>query len=194
MQPAWNLREFKMRPVCAGGVNCQSIFQPSTVKVTPLATLFSDLTDARTVAFQNELIGKVAGLAVNDINRFNYVPTATFNTADNNAQDPANLYQNRLGPLFSNRIQAELTRIGSALTPRQIAMRAEALSCGGCHQESANNVLGGGLTFPPSLGFVHVAETTEIGPEGERFRISPALTATFLPHRKLVMEQFLTSP
>jgi hypothetical protein len=192
-QTPWNLREFKMRPVCAGGI-CNSIFQPSTVKVTPLAPLFADLTDARTVAFQNEFITKVAGLAVNNLNTFNYVPTASFNTADNSAQDPVNLYQNRLGPLFRNRIQAELARIGSPLTAANIATRAEALSCGGCHQESNNAVLGGGLTFPPSLGFVHVGDTTEVGPEGTRFRISTALNAVFLPHRKAVMEQFLTAP
>jgi hypothetical protein len=41
---------------------------------------------------------------------------------------------------------------------------------------------------------VHVGDTTEVGPEGTRFRISTALNAVFLPHRKAVMEQFLTAP
>jgi hypothetical protein len=193
MQSAWNLREFKMRPVCGVGT-CQSTFQPATVKVTPLPSLFADFTDARTVSFQNEFITKVAGLAVNNLNTFNYVPSAQFNIADNNAQDPANLYPTRLGPLFRNRIQAELTRIGSPLTAAQIAARAEALSCSGCHQESNNVNLGGGLIFPPSLGFVHVGDSTEVGPEGTRFRISTALNSVFLPNRKAIMEQFLTSP
>jgi hypothetical protein len=44
------------------------------------------------------------------------------------------------------------------------------------------------------LGFVHVSEATEIGPEGVRFRILTGMTDTFLPHRKLVMQQFLTAP
>jgi hypothetical protein len=193
----WNLREFKIRPVCPSGVNCQSVFVPTNVKVTPLATLFTDATDARTTSFHNEFITKVAGLAVNDVNRFNYIPSTTFNLGDHNSQDFTNLYQTRLGPLFSSRIQAELTRIGSTLTPANIAARAEALSCGGCHQLSTaapNNALGGGVTFPASLGFVHVSEFTEVGPDGDRFRISPALDNVFLPQRKAVMESFLAAP
>jgi hypothetical protein len=198
MEPAWNLREFKVRPVCPAGGTCQSVFQPTNVKVTPRATLFSDIpADPLNVQFQNELITKLPTLIINDINRFDYVPSSVFNLGDHNSQDLANLYQTRLGPSFSARIQAELTRRGSALTPRQVAARAEALSCGGCHQLSTtppNNALGGGLTFPASLGFVHVSETTEAGPDGVRFRISPAMTNTFLPRRKVVMEQFLTTP
>jgi hypothetical protein len=53
--------------------------------------------------------------------------------------------------------------------------------------------MGGGIIWPPSAGFVHVAEQTEPGPFGPRFRISPALGGTFLPHRKAVLETFLNS-
>ena len=56
-----------------------------------------------------------------------------------------------------------------------------------------NNVaLGGGLTWPPSLGFTHVTEREieVIGGEA-RFRISDALNDVFLPARKRILENFL---
>jgi hypothetical protein len=53
--------------------------------------------------------------------------------------------------------------------------------------------LGGGLTWPSSMGFVHVTEAQrETAPDGTvRFQISPALTNVFLPRRKAVLEAFL---
>jgi hypothetical protein len=196
-EPDWNLREFKLRPVCPAGGSCDSVFIPTNVKVTPLPTLFADATDALTTSFQNEFVTKLPTLIINDVNRFDYVPSAAFNLGDHNSQDVANLYQARLGKSFGARIQTELTRLGSTLTPTQVAARAEAVSCGGCHHLSVdppNNALGGGVVFPSSLGFVHVTEHVETGPEGQRFVISPALASVFLPRRKAVMEQFLASP
>jgi hypothetical protein len=47
-------------------------------------------------------------------------------------------------------------------------------------------------TGSPSDHFVHRSELApEAGPDGLRFRLSPALTAVFLPHRKAVLEAFL---
>jgi hypothetical protein len=70
------------------------------------------------------------------------------------------------------------------------------MSCAGCHQFSSNKSIGGGLTWPASLGFVHIAENqTEAaadGPAGSlRYVISPALVNVFLPRRQQVMQLFL---
>ena len=69
-----------------------------------------------------------------------------------------------------------------------------AMSCAGCHQLSNGKALGGGLVWPSSLQFTHVSEAQrETGPEGQRFRVSPALTDVFLPRRKAVLETFVNS-
>jgi hypothetical protein len=47
------------------------------------------------------------------------------------------------------------------------------------------------MIWPPSLGFVHISEQTEPGPDGPRFRISPALVNVFIPHRRAIFETFL---
>jgi hypothetical protein len=53
--------------------------------------------------------------------------------------------------------------------------------------------MGGGITFPPSAGFVHSTESTQAGPDGTRFAVSSALTNVFIPFRKQVMEDFLNA-
>jgi hypothetical protein len=64
----------------------------------------------------------------------------------------------------------------------QADRRCGHLGC--CHQQSNNVALGGGLTWPASLGFVQVDEAGAL---------SPALTTKFLPHRKTVLEKFITT-
>jgi hypothetical protein len=95
-------------------------------------------------------------------------------------------------PNFKTAIQGKLGS-GSTLTPEDIVARAQTQTCAGCHRLSANANLGGGLTWPATLGFTHEAlvplDTT--GPDGPRFPISPALQNFFLPFRKHVIETFL---
>jgi hypothetical protein len=79
-------------------------------------------------------------------------------------------------------------------TPAEIAARATALSCAGCHALSSNANLGGGVTWPASLGVNHVTEqATETGPDGPRYKISDALTGVFLKHRSKVLSDFIVS-
>jgi hypothetical protein len=139
-------------------------------------------------------------LAVNDVNGFSY---GNLTARANDAQSPIN-FANRysghfdndlpLGSPFRTSIANELANIGSTLSSDNIIARAEALSCKGCHQYSNNANLGGGVTFPSSMGFVHTSEFTEAGPDGTRFRISNALIGTFLPAREAIMESFLNAP
>jgi len=96
-------------------------------------------------------------------------------------------------PTFRAAIQAKLGA-GSSLTPDNIVARAQTQTCAGCHQLSANVDLGGGLTWPASLGFTQerlAAPLDTTGPDGPRYQISPALQNFFLPFRKHVIETFL---
>jgi hypothetical protein len=196
IQPLWLLREFQMRRVCPP-TGCIAKFIPVTVKVNPGGTLFSSSsTHPQAAAFKTQFISQVAALAVNNINTFNHDVPDVFNIGQSDAQSggATDNYVAQLGAgpsPFRTAIQAQLTSIGSALTPDQIVARAQALSCGGCHQRSNGANLGGGLVWPSSAGFVHNSESTEAGPDGPRFILSPALVNVFLPHRKAVLETFL---
>jgi hypothetical protein len=96
-------------------------------------------------------------------------------------------------PTFRAAIQTKLGA-GVTLNPDDIVARAQTQTCAGCHHLSVNTSLGGGLTWPATLGFTHEQlapplDTT--GPDGPRFQISPALQHVFLPFRKHVIETFL---
>ncbi|MDC3962713.1 FG-GAP repeat domain-containing protein [Polyangium jinanense] len=197
MQGPWSLREFALQKSCPAA-GCALKFVPVTDKVNPFGALFGpNSIEPRRQAFQDHFVSQLESLAVPDINLFVYQVPDIFNAGDSVSQAPsANDYTAQFGGggAFGTAIQAKLLALGSNLTPTQIVARAEALSCGGCHQLSNGTNLGGGLTWPSSLGFVHVSEFQEAGPEGNRFPISPALTTVFLPHRKVVFEDFLNRP
>jgi len=195
MQANWLLREFKLLRNCSAGP-CTLNFAPETDKTNPFGNLFNPAsTHVQAPAFQGWFPSAVPGLAVNDINLFNYSPPNQFNNGESDAQDPMrNHYVNQFGGggAFAVNIQNQLTAMGSPLTPQNVVARAMALSCAGCHQLSNGANLGGGLTMPPSLGFTHVDERfTAAGPNGPRFPQSTALLGTFLPHRASVLRAFL---
>lgn len=189
----WMLREFKLLKTSTTRV----VFQPVSVKTNPFGELFATaFTNPNTAAFQNTLFpSQVAALAVSDINLFNYAVPDTFNAGQSISQNfgATDDYSARFSAAstLATNIQAQLTAIGSPLTPANIVARAEALSCGGCHELSNGAAIGGGLTWPSSAGFVQSTEFTETGPDGTRFQISGALTGTFLPHRAQVLQSFI---
>jgi len=193
LQFPWLLHEFKLQKQSATSV----LFVPVTVKTNPFGDLFNaNSANSQAAAFQNTFFpSQVAALAVNDINLFNYDVPDNFNTGQANSQVVGGLddYAAHFSPAsqLATNIQAQLTAIGSSLTPANIVARAEALSCAGCHQLSNGAALGGGLTWPSSTGFVQSSEATENGPDGLRFVISSALTSVFLPHRAQVLQGFL---
>ena len=198
MQADWMLREFKIRRDCSAGP-CTVQFIPVTVKTNPGGTLFNPASGhPQAFNFQNSVFpSQVASLAINDINRFSHSVPDSLNSGQSNSQNPMqNHYVNQFGTgasAFRNNIQNQLNALGSTLTPDNIVARAQANSCAGCHQLSNGANLGGGITWPGSLRFVHIAEQTEPGPDGPRHRISPALNGVFLPHRKAVLETFLNA-
>jgi hypothetical protein len=201
MQPNWNLREYKLIQDCSA-IPCTLRFTPETDKVNPFGGLFNpNLIHPDALPFQNwfDDAAVIAGLAVKNVNTFNYSPPDVFNSGESDAQDPMrNHYVNQFNsagpPNFRNNINATLAGLGlgGTLNANNMVARAMALSCAGCHQLSNGANLGDGLVWPASLGFTHVSELSVVaGPNGPRFQQSPALLGTFLPHRVGVLQAYL---
>jgi hypothetical protein len=194
--PPWLMREFKLVSDCTALPSCTLKFVPATVKTNPFGGLFNPTSGhPQAPAFRSHFLTQVASLAVNDLNRFNYTVPDAFNSGQNNSQVPGIVddYLAQFGPgpsPFHQAIGQELARVGSTLTPNDIVARAQALSCGGCHQRSSGRPVGGGLTWPASANFVHSSETDDPA-DPSRFNLSPALRNQFLPLRRTVLEGYL---
>jgi len=192
----WMLREFKLVRDCASQPSCTLKFVPATVKTNAFGGLFNPAsTDPRASAFQSHFVTQVAGLAINDLNLFNHSVPDQFNAAQSDSQTRGGVddYLAWFGPgpsPFHQAIGQELARVGSTLTPHDIVARAQALSCGGCHQRNNGRPVGGGLTWPASATFVHSTENDDPA-DPSRFAISPALRDQFLPQRQRVLERYL---
>jgi hypothetical protein len=124
------------------------------------------------------------------------VPNA-FNTGQSHASAASNQnqYLVQLGAgdsAFRTAIAAAIPS-DSGLAVDDIVLRAQALSCAGCHRLNNNVPIGGTLVWPPSLGFTHVTEREieDAGGSVTRFRISLALLDVLLPKRKQVLDDFL---
>ena len=197
IRPQWLLREFKLREDC-GEFGCQLLFARVTVKTNPAEELFNEAsTHPRAPAFRTFFIDSIDELAQGNINTFNYTVPDIFNHGESESQTPSRSYASQFAnsPNFRAAIQARINTLGLSLTPNQLVARAQALACAGCHQFSNNADVGfGSQRFPSSLGFTHTSEQTESSADGPRHLLSPALTGTFLPHRKTVLEGFLNKP
>lgn len=189
----WQLREFKLNRACTGTLGCKLFFEPVSDKTNPWGALFNDnAAHALGPAFRGEFLDQVQALSPQDVNAIGMSTTNSFNAGQSNAQGLENEYEahfllgNPLG--FRRAIIGKLLALGVPLTAENIVARATTQSCGGCHQLSNNDLLGGldgsgnPLRWPPSAGFVHTVEN------GTR---SPALNDVFLPRRKQILEQFL---
>ena len=98
---------------------------------------------------------------------------------------------------FRAAIDSALLATSSTLSADDIVARAQTQSCAGCHRLSNNAPLGGGLIWPPSLGFTHVSERDidlEVVAGVTRYKISPALETTLLPRRKFVLDDYINNP
>ena len=189
----WQLREFQLARACTAEAGCKLLFEPVSVKTNPWGALFDDLApDPLGPAFRDAFLGQLPALAPQDVNAIGMTTGAPYNAGQSNAQGTENRYVAQLAlgdPAgFRQALTDRLAALGLALTAEDMAARATAQSCGGCHQLSNNALLGGldaagaPLRWPPSAGFVHVLES------GTR---SPALNNVFLPRRKQILEQLL---
>ncbi len=201
----WSLREFKLKKECGASSgygygpsakSCALRFVPTTNKTNPYGPLFSESSQhEKAAAFQEMFPTQVASLATDELTAIGMSIPDTFNSAQSQAlRNGETNYAAYLEDesALAKAIARELDTLGSPLEPVDIIARAQTQSCAGCHQLSNNAELGAGLVWPASLGFTHV---DEVNPEQvggvTRYRISEALTTTFLPRRKEVMETFL---
>jgi hypothetical protein len=196
----WTLREFKLQSDCSGGGGsaCRLVVTPVPDGVNAFGPLLSATSalpqKADFDAFFPSQVSSLAGASISAIGMG--VPEA-FNSAQSHNSGPSHEMDYPLhfaGPsALRSAIEAELARLGSSLSADEIVLRAQAMTCAGCHKLSDRVSLGGDLTWPASLGFTHISERQSETVNGkQRFVISPALIDEFLPHRKAIMEAFLT--
>jgi hypothetical protein len=186
----WSLREFQLKKSDCPGAACRLQMLPQTVKNNPHAPLFAE--DAAGSAFAAHFAAhSVATLAATALSDIGMSTPDVFNAAQSHANAENNYPLHFSGNEgFQDLIDGQLPE--GTLTSAEIVARAGTQSCAGCHQLSNNAQLGGGLQWPPSLGFVHITERNpEVVDNVTRFVISPALINAFLPVRKEVMEGYL---
>lgn len=180
----WQLREYLLTSSCRTGV-CPLVLRPVTVKGNPFADLF-DVSSvlSRAPSFQAAFPSTVPALCAPSVTQISMQTSDFFNAGESNAQNLLETYDFQLSApnAFATAIEAASTN--PALSATQLAKRATTQSCAGCHQLSNGAALGGGLTWPDSLGFVHVDENSQL---------SPALWCEFLPARKAVLDGFSAS-
>ncbi|MGH7963418.1 MAG: hypothetical protein ACRERD_16620, partial [Candidatus Binatia bacterium] len=195
----WSLREFKLSRTCSGHSCTTMRFVPVTDKANPFGPLFQPAaTHIKGATFQTFFPSQVKALAAATLTAIDFKVPDDFNTAQSQASGSTeNDYAVQFTPdpsTLRTDIQTQLTALGSTLTPDQIVLRAQALSCAGCHRLNNNAQIGDGLIWPSSLGFTHVTERETETVDGQiRFRISDALLNVFLPHRKQVLEDYLNN-
>jgi hypothetical protein len=206
--PANRFYQFRFAKQCSDG-DCTVRMIPDVLENSPFGLLFDGRTNTPTArAFRDDFIRHVATLAVGDVNLFSMAVPRQFLMAESNpiADGGATAYPiafdngrtSSAGNDFRNRIQAELTRVGSPITPENVMERASFESCFGCHGLNGAVPLGGGLKLPfsPNFGAKFISEDNmedgEAGP-GTRFRVDPIITTLFLPHRMQILRDFLDS-
>ena len=131
--------QFRLMKQCESG-DCTLRMLPDIIENSP----FGLLADGRNTtpiarAFRDELIKHVGTLAINDINLFHMqIPKQFLMVESNPINDPnAQAIDGAFdagktsseGADFKNRIQAELTRAGSSITPENVMKRAAFESC-----------------------------------------------------------------
>ena len=197
----WSLREFKLLRSCSGNACTALRFTPASDKNNAFGPLFDpNSTYAQAATFRAFFPSQVSNLNAASVPALDISTTDTFNTGQSQASGTTAdemRYPLQFGTAPSSlrsSIQAQLSAIGSALTPDDIVLRAQALSCAGCHRLSNGVALGGGVTWPASLGFSHVTERATEVVDGEvRFLLSDALLTQFLPARQAIFENYLNN-
>ncbi len=194
-ETGWQLREFKLIKDCSGA-ECTLLFEPVTNKTNAFGPLF-DPASAEPAApdFRAFFPSQVASLAAEKLNDITMAVPDEFNSGrsvSSALNETRYLEQLTADPSALRTAIANAIPLGSDLSVDDIVLRAQAMSCAGCHRLNRNIAIGGNLTWPADAGFVHVSERTTEEVDGViRFPISDALEQQFLPHRKQVMEDFL---
>lgn len=195
----WSLREFKLLRTCAAG-SCSALrFTPVTNKNNAFGPLFDPNSSySAGPAFSAYFPSQTTSLAATSVPGIDLDTSDVFNTGQSQASGVTAAemrYVVQFGSAPSPlRTALEGQLLGTTLTPEDIVARAQTQSCAGCHRLSNGASLGGGLTWPSSLGFTHVTEReTELVGGELRYLISSTLLTQLLPARKQILEDFLNN-
>lgn len=196
----WSLREF----LVSFDLDGRAIFKPEPVDDSPTAALFriasgsSVFSEEDFNSFRDAFLGQPLCNLVNPdrikknasandiINGISAGYDPRFNDFESISQGNADNPATETDLLLINQVKMRLAVLSdlSGVSPAQLMNRAGTMTCGGCHQFSAedgNNDLGNNATWPASLGFVHVDETGAL---------SPLLNDVFIPQRIKIAQQF----
>jgi hypothetical protein len=116
----------------------------------------------------------ISNISLNSANYYNEFQSdvnTNDNTANGNKKSLSTIISNKLSALNLSNYNAKMIR-----------NRAEAMSCGGCHQNSNNTEIAPNVNWPKSRFFVHV---------DEQGVLSSALTEQFLPARAALLKDYL---
>jgi hypothetical protein len=193
MQGPWILREFRLARPCP---RCALAFIPARTAQTPYGGLFDDVTGHPLAErFRKQLLRTLAtrSLLGSEVETISYdLPTA-FDSAQSESCDPGitvpscrdqfveGNYLRALSPRFRKAIKTALEELGidePVLPAEHLVARVQALSCAGCHQLTAGQPVGPGLSWPRSRDFVHVSER-DFDTVEDRFRVSEFVESMF---------------
>jgi hypothetical protein len=199
--------QFRLKKSCAGDP-CTLRMSPDVLENVPFGGYFDghDTSDVAR-AFRDSFVSQVGSLAVNNADLFEMHLPATYlmaesdPLADQAAFDPFAGFNRGLntpeGGDFNGRIQAELQRIGSNLTVRQIMLRAAMRGCDGCHNGLTAGLAAGDPVlgrFFLNFGFQMFDESRLVpGPDGPRYQVGSVIEVTFMPHRIAILRDFLVN-
>lgn len=197
VQDPWNLREFRMVDDCRCGT-CFLLVAPTTVKNNPYGPLFEEgHPHPMTADLQDSVLNQVWPLGNGGMNQIGWnVPNAV-NSGESLAElfttyHYLNLYDGAPGIAggFKDVLQSTTNSVwGGILNDQNIVQRAETQSCAGCHHTTNGADLGNGVTWLPSLKFVHVEEF----PSGGHFPVSLAMEKEFIPWRTEIFWEYLNN-
>lgn len=196
MDDTWELRQLVASLSSSGALT----FDPVTVGNNPVPALFGPSSEAmmsQQLVFADVFADSVPGLAANKLHhiRGTFAPEVLSGESALGG-DAINDYASRSkdNAYLREKIEGAIQEYGlndscpkdDPLTADSILRRATMDSCAGCHAPKQmlgeDRKIGCGMTWPDSLGEVHI---------DEKGQISPALKDVFLPHRADVMTAFL---
>jgi hypothetical protein len=196
--------QFRLAKQCDAGA-CTLRFVPDVLENMPFGPLFDPRNDTpQGRAFRDELVAQIPTLVARDLNLFTMSIPRQYLMAESNPTDgpPAfdytvafdNAAQFPERAAYRQRVQAELDRLGSKVTPEQLILRAEETTCQGCHGFNGLN-FGEGVKLGPgffSLQMISedVLQDGEAGPQS-RYGVDPIVTGQFIPHRMQILREFL---
>ena len=196
----WSLREFKLPRTCSGGTCTAPRFTPVTNKNNAYGPLFAPASHAA----RRRRVRDV--LSVSGARGWPRAACRRSTSASPTPSTPARAkppgttaaemrYPEQLGTEPSRCATASdrSSRRWAARSRRTTSsLRAQALTCAGCHRLNNNVALGGGLTWPASLGFTHVTEreTEVVGGEDALPHLGRADQRSFC-RPKAIFEDFL---